>query len=370
VKINNGWVVWLVAFLALLTRRLDQVLIPQFWAEDGKYFFAEGGPIWAPHASYLNLVPRAIALLLGWVPWEWAPLAYATTAAAITAGVAVRIWRAEIPRLAAVAGAVAVVAVHGSGEVYLNICCLHFILALIIVVGLLERQTTWWRAAGMIVAALSGPEVLILLPLSLIAAWRWRDGRGRTVLALLWAAALIQWATMAGSGRASYEHVWPYLRLARLYARVFAANWIALGPVGGWVLFGLLAGLIGFAGWRNRYLGTAMALGATGVLFLMAGRSVCADWATPFGYGARYAYVPFALVVWALGWLAAGASKPGRLAVGAVAALALASSASRWTGDVPRNLKWAAQVEQARAGTRTKFIVPPGSEEWGFAVPK
>lgn len=356
--LNRPWVVWLVAFLALCTRRLDQILIPQFYAEDGTEFFAGAVRGWAwfePVGSYLNLGPRVVASLLAWVPWEWMPLAYALAAAAVTAWVCVRVWGSTLPVAVRWVGAVAVVAVPTAGEPFLNLCCLHFILAVPLVVALLEGRGRWWEVA---LCALSGPEVLVLLPLSIWSAWRFRNWK---MVGTLWACAAIQVVYILTAQRASMAGVVPPFLLVRLYARVAFLNWAQITAAQGWALSTGVAGIVLAAAWRNKYWAPSVIVFGVGILYLMAGRSVTTGWANPYGNGARYAYLPFWCFLVGLGYLATQGWR--RWAMGGLVGLVLAGAVVRWAGDIPRNQKWRQQVAQYRAGARETFTIP-----WGGGI--
>src|SRR5687767_7654590 len=76
-RIADGWLrlaVFCVGCALLIARRPDAVLAAQFWAEDGRYWYAEAyalGPLWAavtPHDGYFQTVSRSAAALALLVP--------------------------------------------------------------------------------------------------------------------------------------------------------------------------------------------------------------------------------------------------------------------------------------------------------------
>ncbi|HUR60211.1 MAG TPA: hypothetical protein VM029_20980, partial [Opitutaceae bacterium] len=74
-----------LALVALISRRPDMWNAPQFWAEDGIYFFKDAAAMgwrswWVPCMGYLNLSSRTIACLTVSLPWEFIPLIYVWSA--------------------------------------------------------------------------------------------------------------------------------------------------------------------------------------------------------------------------------------------------------------------------------------------------
>src|SRR6266481_9192919 len=68
-----------VSFLILFSRRPDAILNPQFYAEDGTYWYADAYHfglrcLFMPEAGYLHTVPRLVALFTLLFPLAVAPL--------------------------------------------------------------------------------------------------------------------------------------------------------------------------------------------------------------------------------------------------------------------------------------------------------
>jgi hypothetical protein len=70
----------LAIFVVLWLRRPDSLLNPQFWAEDGVFFFQQQllhgfwKSLFGPYSGYLHVVPRLITGLISLLPVRWAPL--------------------------------------------------------------------------------------------------------------------------------------------------------------------------------------------------------------------------------------------------------------------------------------------------------
>ncbi len=180
-------------FLAIFLLRIsDVVLNPQFWAEDGTIFFREnlcGGPaaIGDAYAGYYHLIPRLIALVTSWFPALFAPAIYLCAALALTALV---LYVVQSPRLALPLTpllALAVVLPPDSLETYGNLANIQWFLALAVVAIVLSRPapsrvTTSLEIAFVALAGLTGPFVLMLLPLfaaRLLLDWKSPPARNR-----------------------------------------------------------------------------------------------------------------------------------------------------------------------------------------------
>jgi hypothetical protein len=75
-------IMFLVAFIIIISRRPDAILNPQFWAEDGTVFYAQAynsgslNSLFSPYAGYLHAVPRLTAALSMLFPLKLAPLIF------------------------------------------------------------------------------------------------------------------------------------------------------------------------------------------------------------------------------------------------------------------------------------------------------
>src|SRR3989442_626153 len=75
-------VVFALAFATVVSRRPDAISNPQFWAEDGKFLYADAyntgglGPFLWPYFGYLHLIPRLTALIAHALPLGRGPLLF------------------------------------------------------------------------------------------------------------------------------------------------------------------------------------------------------------------------------------------------------------------------------------------------------
>lgn len=373
---------WAVVFVAIVSRRIDQVCTPQFYAEDGTRFFFEAirygwASILMPINSHLNVGPRIVACLLRPIPWEVMPFAYVLASGALTALVSLRVATAEIPRAAAVVGGLAVVVVPTAGELYLNLCCLHFLTAILLAVNLLEpvpNNSRWSlrRGVEMAISALSGPEVIIAVPLAIFRMRRWlRCKSARWALLAFGIGAAIQIGTVVAHPRGDPMNAVPHWIIIPVYTKWLFTHWYwnrVFMPGYSLALAIALSFIAMF--YSNRYRGEASILLLGALLYLMAARAVAPIWPNPFGDGSRYVFVPFVFVLWSLGWLWSGASLPGqRMLAGILMTAILASGAASWFGRTLPDEGWRKQVDEYRRGQRTEFTIS-GPVPWTFPVPE
>lgn len=194
-------------FAALLvTRRLDCLQNPQFWAEEGRQFFVDAleRPAWVNLANnslgYFYLSIRGISQIAVLVPLQYAPLVLVLYALAIQASVPAFIvssrcaaWMGPFPvRLAA---GLLYCAMPNSFEVHciaLN-CRVHLVvLAALVMVSAPPRSFPGkiLDSAILILTGLSGPFVLLLAPVAIWRHWRMRSPATRRNFLILGATLL------------------------------------------------------------------------------------------------------------------------------------------------------------------------------------
>jgi hypothetical protein len=383
---NPKLVLLLLFTVALLSKHLDQLLAPQFFSDDGGGFFMESVSMgWSSvlhvYNSFLYVVPRVISsTFCSIVPWAWLPLAYNLSAVFITVYIALRLIGARLPRFAGPLMAIALVTVLHNGDVFINLCCSHVFFGVLLVVNLLEPAPirpgeTIRRMVEAMLAALSGPEAIILAPFMLWGALRWRkEPRGWLVLGSMAAGAAIEAAAMCIFPR-ELDTGWSvaisqFLPVVPYYSQGIFCSWCGSSHA---YLVGVIVALIVssifgflFCESGNPYRVQTLLFLVCAALFLIAGK-LAAGWANPLGNGARYTYLPFVLVWWSLAWLLIGSNCWIRRSLAASLILAIvASSTTRWSAYPYPDYHWRQQVSEVQAGKRTMFIVPP---DWKIPVP-
>jgi len=176
----------LAGFALLISVRMPEIIIKgRFWAEEGAVFFQRAWvmppwrAIWTPHAGYLALVATTASVAARWIlPLRFAPY--------LTIGVALffqlmppvllltarDVWLRDVRiRLAAV---LLILLVPASEEIWLStigsedvlpLCC-----GIILALDTCEGWLAVLRVALLLVAPLSGPGAIALLPLFVLRA--------------------------------------------------------------------------------------------------------------------------------------------------------------------------------------------------------
>jgi hypothetical protein len=216
-------VVFVVACLLIITRRPDAISTPQFYAEDGVFWYADahnlGGvnALFLPYASrgYFCTVPRLAGLVTQTMPLLWAPLIFNIIAIAIQAipatVVASRRFASAVPlRWARLVLAFLYVALPTAWGTISNVTHSQWHLAMVavFVVVAIAPQGHSWRGFDIVVTALSGltgPLCLVMTPIAVIV-WYVRQTPWALVLMLVTGTAaaiqgvsLLLWSTSAGS---------------------------------------------------------------------------------------------------------------------------------------------------------------------------
>jgi hypothetical protein len=366
------WFLLIAAIVA--TRHLGDLVVPQLRDEDGLVYFQQalvwGGwrmVLW-PYGGYMNLLPRLLAALLRPIPLEWAPLAYNISGLVVVSAIAARVGTARIPRLAAAAGALALIVVPGSCVGSVDLDLLHFTLAALIAVNLLESAPesnceTVRRGIEMLIATLSGPEGIVLVPFALLRCWQWRRSRrGLLMLGGLLIGTLVQLLVFLGDPRKSAARqlaTLPSVGVLSRYAKLLFGGWLG-APYDRRVAMAVFATALAGMAWvwivrdqRHRWPAVLVLLG--GLAFLCVGRAANGQWCHPFYFGCRHVYLPYAAVFWSLGWLAAGIEGWRRVAPALLATAAIASALPTWTSGMPPDLHWREQVTALREGRSPIF---------------
>lgn len=173
-----------IGTLIVFSRRPDAFIHPQFWAEDGTYWYATaynlGGlsQLFQPHTGYLQLVSRLTAAISMPLPVSWGPAVFVALAVAIQVApagflVSERSSSLIASRVLRLLLAFLYLAIPNSFEVDANLTNAQWHLALLALLVLVARPPRGisGRAADVGVVALSGlsgPFALLLFPVGCI----------------------------------------------------------------------------------------------------------------------------------------------------------------------------------------------------------
>ncbi len=336
-----------VALVAL--RKSDSLLNPQFWAEDGALFFVEAeryggwGLLFRPYEGYLHLLPRLIAALGVSVPLLHIPAFYAWSALAITGWIA---WWLQSPRIALPGGWIAALAlalIPHNGEIYLTTCNLQWVtalglFALTITDDAIAPSARLGEVALLIFTALTGPFVILALPLFAWRAWSRRSVWSYLLLVLALACTAAHAPAILAWAIPSDTPVWaPLHHAAIIGSRTFTTLFIghhSLGELPSLTLALVVPPFLAWLLWTRRAVlpgGLALLLAALLVL-AGTGYKVRPDtWTlSELINGDRYFFIPKIILAWLLGACALTSEPRFRRLYFIVLLLPLAANARRF----------------------------------------
>lgn len=199
-----------VSVLLLFSRRPDALLDPQFWAEDGRNWYADAynhgvlQPFVTPEAGYIQTFSRAAALISQAVPLEYAPLAFNLLALAVQVAVALFILSPRMETLIPdvrwrAAAAFLYLAMPHSWEVFANVTNSQWHLAFLTMLMVIAAAPK--SISGKVIdtataslSGVSGPFCFLLLPVMVLTYLIKRESRLIPMIA----------ATAAGCGVQAY----------------------------------------------------------------------------------------------------------------------------------------------------------------------
>lgn len=200
------------AFLLVASHRPDALLNPQFWAEDGKFFYAIAyNKGWRylldPLTGYYQTLPKLVALSSLALALKYAPIFYNVIALGIKTSIAVFLASSRLKNLVPnnrdrLALALVFIA-FPSIEIHGNITNGHSYLALLAFMAFLfPGESRLAKAFDMLVvllSGLSGPFVVFIFPAALFITWKNRDRHRKVLLALYLIGGLAQGISILNS---------------------------------------------------------------------------------------------------------------------------------------------------------------------------
>src|SRR5437773_5713484 len=178
----------------VVSRRPDAVSNPQFWAEDGKFWFADAyntggvGPFLQPYYGYLHLVPRLTALVSQALLLRRGPLLFNLVAIVIEILPVQLLVSSRPSGLGGVSTrmllAFLCLSLPHTSETHSNITNAQWYLALLAFLVLVSAPArTWgWRSfdiLAVVSSSLSGPFAFMLAPVAALVWWKRRGQIGR-----------------------------------------------------------------------------------------------------------------------------------------------------------------------------------------------
>jgi hypothetical protein len=205
-------VIFLLACIVLFSRRPDAILHAQFWAEDGRVWFADAynfgwwQALSRTWAGYFQTFPRLCAALALLVPFPFAPLALNVIAIGVQAlpvGILLssrsapwgnlrhRAWMAVL--YLALPNIREIEAIATNSQWVLALCAFLLIVAA-------PPKAAAGKAFDIVIlllCGLTGPFCVFLVPIAVWIAWRQPAGGRRTAAGILAAACAVQaWALL------------------------------------------------------------------------------------------------------------------------------------------------------------------------------
>jgi hypothetical protein len=197
--------VFLAAFVIILSRRPDAVLNAQFYAEDGMVWYPQAyqfglHSFLLPVAGYLHALIRVVALLTLLFPFSLAPLVMnlsAITIQILPANIFLSSRFSNIPSDTRLVGSLLYLAMPNSWEVNANITNVQWHLALLACMLLLAQPAidNRWRifdAVVLVLISFSSPLGILLVPIAAALWWKRRQRWSAFSLALLVPGALVE----------------------------------------------------------------------------------------------------------------------------------------------------------------------------------
>lgn len=237
----------LSAFLIIFSRRPDAVLHPQFWAEDGRNWYADAYnqglfySLTTPEAGYYQSFSRIIGnIAAGIFPLSFGPAIFNFFAIAVQITVCLFIlsprMRNLIPniKLRIAAAAIYLVLPH-SAEVFTNVTNSQWHLALLcfLIIIASQSKTKAWKIFDIsvfVISAVSGPVCILLIPVAVIKYFYRREKRLLPLGAILLVGAAIQIYGLLTSVRPIQTNLGAN---AELFTRIVSRHLFASPLIGG-----------------------------------------------------------------------------------------------------------------------------------------
>ncbi len=211
-KIDQGYAFYFLSFVAAIliiySRRPDVFTNPQFWAEDGRVWYAQAynqGIVYSlttPEAGYFQTISRLTAIFSQFAPFDYAPLIFNLVAVATKIMVVQFILSKRLTNLLPAVwmrlfAAFFYLAIPHSFETHANLTNAqwHLALASFLIIIAAPATTKLWKIfdfALVSISAVSGPCCLLLLPVVLIKYYNERSKRILTLLIIIAVGCFIQ----------------------------------------------------------------------------------------------------------------------------------------------------------------------------------
>ncbi len=346
-----GILMMLVFVLLLASRRSMQFTSPQVWDEDGTQIiraFVEQGwsSLIVPVNGYLVTVPKLISMLSMTLSAAAYPMVSTMLSALFIALVGVAIAMSPTKLQAKALCALSIFVIPCDPEVFaLPLYTFWWASILLFLLALWDEQTPalGWRLLFLLLAGLSSPVIVMVLPVLWLRAAMYRRQRVELVLAVV--ATLVTAVQVYFMVAGSAGSVPPIKSVLLNVVPTFFGNFLIgnlLRTIPGlWIVGVGLTGLTAMWLIRSRVRVSAwvlmyLLLGAIGLSVARVDPAIM----HPHWAGPRYFFFPFILLFWVLIQFGAGLTRTtARALMGALLAVAVANAVPVWSRSHD-NLQW------------------------------
>jgi len=345
---NKAVYIWIliVGATIIICRRPDIVLYPQFWAEDGKVWYADAYrygliAVMFPHSGYFQTISRLIAVASQAVPLYTAPLFFNIFAIFFRIAPALFLWSTRFDRLIPsrrtrlfLIGAYLLL--PNSAEIFANVTNIQSYLALLSALILISETPNTkngrvFNIVALTLSGLSGPFVFMLLPIAVIRYIKQHEPKYRHVLWPLIGTFIVQATSLILTVSQSRFHtplganlplfiqiVTGQIFIAGLVGQTGYASIVRHGlmiPIIFYPIFTIGCILIAYSFWKAElgfkmfWLFSGFVLAAS--LILPAASNTIPQWqimVTP-GLAGRYWFIPIIAWISLIFWMVQGRNK-------------------------------------------------------------
>jgi hypothetical protein len=389
-------VISLVAFAIIVSRRPDALFNAQFYAEDGVVWYVNAYQLGLrsflkPEAGYLHALIRSVALVALFFPFSLAPLFMnlcAITVQILPVNIFLSSRFSQIPMKLRLLGSFLYLALPNSFEIDANITNVQWhltLLACLLLLAPLENRKAWRIFDGvvLVVTSFSSPIGVVLVAVAAALWWKRRQRWSALTIALLVPGAVVEVLVALFSNTRPLGPNGPTFHrlIVILGGQVFFSSFFgmtgrdlfardAIFPI---YAIALVVGLavVSYALFRapvelRIFIVFCFATLVLALARPLAGPSPYPQWRylLVLGRADRYFFLPILGFLASLLWIATAASRKW-LRYPAMALLLLMSVGiyEDWFYPPFPDLhfhQYAAQFEQAPAGTKISFEIPPG----------
>ncbi|KAB8319730.1 hypothetical protein SD81_013020 [Tolypothrix campylonemoides VB511288] len=405
-KLQLSWrlqvCIFMSAFAILISRRPDALFNAQFWAEDGKYWYADAynlgimHSLVLPKSGYFQTISRLVGAVVQFFPVVWAPFIFNLTAIVIKILPVNLIASVRFSQLIPSLNirlflALLYLALPNSYEIHGNITNVHWYLGLLACMVVLATPSNLlvWQAFDITVillSAFSGPFSLLLVPIAAVFWWLRRRRWSFILLLGLSAGAVVQGIAVLLTGHSNRYHTTlgatPELFTKILASQVFLGALLGqkgsklISSVPGYNIIAILVAVAGIAAFVYCLVKASLELKlfitfAAGVFCVSLLSPVVSEtvpqWSILWrsGTGIRYWFIPMLSFVIILTWLL-NAKQPRQVRLAAKIALVtmVAGIIVDWRYPAFADLdfkNYSRQFVEAHKGTKVTIpINPPG----------